>query len=102
MSSELKGDLRDVSGRRVVLHAHTWHDKILRRHPELAAAHADVLRTVAHPDHAEIDPVFAERTRYFRRAVGPSRWLLVVVSYEQEPARIVTAFALRKDPPWNT
>ncbi len=29
---------------------------------------------------------------------GPSRWLLVVVSYEQEPARILTAVALRKDP----
>jgi hypothetical protein len=29
---------------------------------------------------------------------GPSRWLLVVVSYEQTPARIVSAFANRKDP----
>jgi len=29
---------------------------------------------------------------------GPSQWLLVVVSYEQTPARIVSAFANRKDP----
>jgi len=35
------------------------------------------------------------RRRYYRRRVGPSRWLLVVVSYEQEPGRIVTALATR-------
>ena len=29
---------------------------------------------------------------------GPSRWLMAVVSYEQEPARIITALANRKDP----
>jgi hypothetical protein len=27
-----------------------------------------------------------------------SRWLLAVVSYEQQPGRIVTALANRKDP----
>jgi len=49
------------------------------------------------PDHIEPDPREA-RARHYRRGVGPSRWLLVVVSYEQEPARIVTALATRKDP----
>ena len=38
------------------------------------------------------------RTRFYSRNVGPSRWLLVVVSYEQRPARIITAVANRKDP----
>ncbi len=36
--------------------------------------------------------------RYYARDVGPSRWLLVVVSYEQEPARVISVFATRKDP----
>jgi hypothetical protein len=39
-----------------------------------------------------------DRKRFYRRDVGPSRWLLAVVSYEQEPARIITALAIRKDP----
>jgi hypothetical protein len=41
------------------------------------------------------DPIFEQRTRYYARSIGPSRWLLVVVSYEQTPARIVSAFANR-------
>lgn len=39
-----------------------------------------------------------DRTRFYRRNLGPSRWLLTVVSYEQDPARIITAVANRKDP----
>jgi hypothetical protein len=50
------------------------------------------------PDHVAPDPIFQQRKRYYARSVGPSRWLLVVVSYEQMPARIVSAFANRKDP----
>ena len=57
----------------------------------------DVLGTVTDPEHTEPDPRGGRR-RYYRSGVGPSRWLLVVVSYEQEPARIITAVALRKDP----
>ncbi len=57
-----------------------------------------VLQAVSTPDHLASDPIFAERTRYYARGVGPSQWLLVVVSYEQTPARVVSAFANRKDP----
>lgn len=42
--------------------------------------------------------VLADRIRFYRRGVGPSRWLMTVVSYEQQPARIITALANRKDP----
>lgn len=35
---------------------------------------------------------------YYARQAGPSRWFLVVVSYEQEPARVISVFATRKDP----
>ncbi len=76
-----------------------WHGKVVHDHPEIASFAEDVLRAVAVPDHAEDDPVRRDRVRYFARNTGPSRWLLTVVSYEQAPARIVSAFAHRKDPP---
>jgi hypothetical protein len=61
-----------------------------------------VLATVTSPTHIADDPTFEARKRFYARNVGPSRWLLVVVSYEQTPARIISAFAIRKDPrPWS-
>ncbi|HEY2766832.1 MAG TPA: hypothetical protein VGI76_01170 [Solirubrobacteraceae bacterium] len=61
------------------------------------------LQAVTTPDHVASDPIFSERTRYYARGAGPSQWLLVVVGYEQTPARIVSVFANRKDPKsWST
>lgn len=75
-----------------------WEGKISHDHPELEGHLDEVLRTVATPDHVvEPDPR-ADRRRYYRRNVGPSSWLMVVVSFEQVPGRIITALALRKDP----
>lgn len=83
----------------VVLPTRVWNDKLLRDHPELEAHRADVLRAVSEPDHVAVDPVYEDRRRHYLKDAGPSRWLLVVVSYEQEPARIISAFGNRKDPP---
>jgi hypothetical protein len=88
----------DPTGARVVLDPAVWREKIVRDHPEIAAHISDVLQAVAKPDHIVIDPSCEARKRYYAREAGPSRWLLVVVSYEQAPARIVSAFANRKDP----
>ncbi len=88
----------DPNGALVVLKDEIWCEKIVRDHPEIAEHRADVLRAVSAPDHVAPDPIFEQRTRYYARGVRPSRWLLVVVSYEQTPARIVSAFANRKDP----
>lgn len=88
----------DPKGARVVLNDEVWREKIVRDHPEIASHKEDALRAVSEPDHVETDPSFEARTRYYMRDVGPSRWLLVVVSYEQTPARIVSVFANRKDP----
>lgn len=88
----------DPDGTRVVLTDAVWSGKIVLDHPEIAAYRAEVLRTVTVPDHVVPDPNFKRRTRYYDHGAGPSRWLLVVVSYEQTPARIVSAFANRKDP----
>jgi hypothetical protein len=74
-----------------------WQDKIVKDHPEVAPYYAEVLETVSAPDHVAADPREG-RVRYYRRRVGPSRWLLVVVSFEQDPGRIITALATRKDP----
>jgi hypothetical protein len=95
---EIIGERTDPQGVRVVLLARIWRDKVLAEHIELESFKDAVLQAVASAEHTEVDPVYAQRTRYFARDVGPSRWLLVVVSYEQTPARIVSAFGYRKDP----
>lgn len=93
----LLGEVNDPDGRVVVLLARIWEEKIIRDHPELGDRVQPVLGTVSRPEHVEPDPRAARR-RYYRRHVGPSNWLLVVVSFEQEPGRIITALATRKDP----
>jgi sarcosine oxidase gamma subunit len=98
VAEALAGETTDPDGKRVVLLDAAWREKIVRDHPEMTAHMAAVLQAVTTPDHIASDLVFAERTRYYVRGVGPSQWLLVVVSYEQTPARIVSAFANRKDP----
>jgi hypothetical protein len=87
----------DPDGHEVVLLARIWENKITRDHPELVDQLDAVMDTVAKPDHVEPDTL-PDRTRFYRRDVGPSRWLMAVVSYEQQPARIITALANRKDP----
>jgi hypothetical protein len=98
MASDWVGQATDPNGTRVILPAVLWEGKILRDHPELASHLSEVLRAVAEPDQSLPDPVFGDRRRYYLRGAGPSRWLLVVVSYEQEPARVISAFGNRKDP----
>lgn len=88
----------DPTGVRVSLDEEVWVQKIVRDHPEVATHRKDALRAVSSPDHVAPDPGFERRKRYYARGVGPSRWLLVVVSYEQLPARIISVFATRKDP----
>jgi hypothetical protein len=87
----------DPEGHQVVLLARVWTDKVTRNHPELADHLDAVIQTVASPDHVEPDAL-PDRTRFYRRNTGPSRWLMAVVSDEQQPTRIITALANRKDP----
>ena len=94
----LAGETTDPDGERIVLLDAVWAEKIARDHPEIGTHLSAVLQAVSTPDHVAPDPIFADRTRYYARGAGPSQWLLVVVSYEQTPARIVSAFANRKDP----
>jgi hypothetical protein len=98
MAFDPVGEASDPAGVRVVVPAELWRSKILRDHPELASHLADVLKAIAEPDQVLPDPVYERRRRHYLRGAGPSRWLLVVVSYEQDPARIISAFGNRKDP----
>jgi integrase len=91
----------DPDGRRVVLDAAGWQH-IVDEHGELAASRGALLAAVARPDHRGPDPR-PGRERYWRRGFGPSRWLMVVVDFNAAPARVVTAFGNRRDPPgWTT
>lgn len=52
----------------------------------------DVLSIVAAPDAISPDLRFDGRWRYWRRGVGPTRWLRVVVAWKEGAPHIVTAF----------
>ncbi len=95
----LVSETRDPDGNRVVIPAALWFGKVLREHSEIAPHLVDVLRAISGPDHLIPDPTTADRRHHYLRNAGPSRWLLVVISYEQEPARLLTAYPNRKDPP---
>jgi len=86
----------DPGGRTVVLDDEGW-GHILQEHGEMALYREEVMATVASPEHRRGDPR-PGRERYYSRDVGPSRWLFVVVDFNETPARIVTAYANRKDP----
>jgi hypothetical protein len=79
-------------GRPVVIYHDTWLDHIIATggHPELAPHLEAVLSTITAPDHREDDPREG-RERFYKQDVGPSQWLMVVVSFAQEPARVITA-----------
>ena len=84
-------------GVRVILFEDTWVLHILdprSGHGELEHHLPAVLDSIASPDHREAD-AWPQRVRFFKQDVGPSRWLMVVVDFEQEPARIVTALGYR-------
>lgn len=89
----------DPGGRRVVLDAEGWAH-ILQEHEEMATHRDALISTVGAPDYRRPDPdPEAGRERYYRRDLGPSRWLFVVVDFTDTPPRVVTAYGNRKDPP---
>jgi hypothetical protein len=86
-------EIATPEGMRVVLFEDTWLGHILdpqQGHPELDGHLDAVLGALADSDHREPDPR-PTRERFFKEHAGPSRWLMVVVDFGQDPARIVTA-----------
>jgi len=52
---------------------------------------AAILDAVSRPDLRQGDPA-PGRERFYRRDLDPTRWLRVVVDFNQSPAFVVTAF----------
>jgi len=87
----------DPDGRRVVLDDDGWQH-ILEEHGEIEPHLEAIMLTVREPQHSRVDPRHG-RMRYWRPELGPSRWLMVVVDFGVDPARVVTAYGIRKNPP---
>jgi hypothetical protein len=58
---------------------------------------AAILDAVGRPDLREDDPV-PDGERFYRRDLDPSRWLRVVVAFNESPAFVVTAFVQHNAP----
>ena len=79
----------DPDGRRVVLDENGWRH-IKRRHPQLATALREIMSAVREPDQRKPGRIPGEE--WFFLQGGVTRWIHVVVHYEQDRGRIVTAF----------
>jgi hypothetical protein len=93
---DLLAKTKTPEGVRVVLFTDTWREHITEPgegHPEIGPYLKDVLTTVSSPDYRELD-TRPGRERFYKHDVGPGSWLFAVVSFEREPARIVTAYAI--------
>ena len=87
----------DPDGREVVFDAGSHLHLALNR-PAMLTSVETIVATVERPDYHELDPI-PGRERFFRRHVlDPMRWLRVVVDFDDEPARIVTALVQNDDP----
>ncbi|MEX2645347.1 MAG: hypothetical protein WD249_03700 [Gaiellaceae bacterium] len=86
----------DPDGRRVVLTHERWRH-IVEEHEELGLEPSDILAVVAEPEH-RLPGRGPQEEWFYRGGAGPSRWVKVVVHYEQTFGRIVTAFPRRALP----
>jgi hypothetical protein len=94
----LPAQVGDPDGRVVELTAERWeHITAPDGHPELAVHRDAVLRAVSEPDLRRAGREPSEEW-FFLAGIGPSRWLQVVVAYDENRGWIVTAFARRSDP----
>jgi hypothetical protein len=80
----------DPDGRRVVFDERTERH-LVRRRPQMLDHIQAILDTVARPDIRECDSA-PGRERFFRRDLVPTRYLRVVVDFNESPAFVVTAF----------
>jgi hypothetical protein len=84
------------AGRTVLLTDRTWAH-VVTEHFEMRGQLAAVLNALKTPDYYQVDSR-PGRERYFKRAVGPDRWLRVVVQFRGDHDVVVTAFG-QSNPP---
>jgi hypothetical protein len=87
---------RDPDGRHVVLDDRAAAH-LERRRRELLGHMDAILDAISRPDVREDDPA-PGRERFYRRDLDPSRWLRVVVDFNESPAFVVTAFVQHQPP----
>lgn len=87
---EDRRDTTDPDGRQVVFDERTKRHLAARR-PQMLSHMSAILDTVARPDIRE-DDAAPGRERFFRRDLDPSRFLRVVVDFNETPGFVVTAF----------
>jgi hypothetical protein len=87
----------DPLGRRVNLTVERW-EHIVDGHPYMAPHRTDVLRAVEAPTERVAQPRPGQDWFYLQDA-GPSRWLKVVVAFDEDSVgSIRTAFPRRSKP----
>lgn len=76
----------------------TWDawDHVRERHPEMTERLADLLETIEHPEFSEPD-LRPGRERLFRR-FGSDGWMRVVLEFNLDFDRVVTAFLQANEP----
>lgn len=89
------GPATSPGSRPIVLSEERWAH-VLARHPELGACRAEVLAVLANPAQRVAGSHPNEEWLY--GPGGPSRWLKVVVHWDQDSGSVVTAFARRSLP----
>jgi hypothetical protein len=87
----------DLEGRDVVFDVGT-REHLMNRRPELLDHIDAILDVVNLPDYREEDDKRAGHYRFYRQDLDPRRWLTVVVSFNERPAYVVTAWVQHADP----
>jgi hypothetical protein len=87
----------DPFGREVVFDFESCLHLAEGKHPWVLDHVDAILATVALPHHWEADPTAGRERFDARHLVLRSRWLRVIVDFNDAPGRVVTAFVLRDD-----
>ncbi len=87
----------DTLGRTVHLTVGCW-EHVIDGHPYMTPYKADVLRALRTPTE-RIERARPGQDWFYLRDAGPSRWLKVVVAFDEESiGRVLTAFPRRSKP----
>ncbi len=87
----------DPLGRTVQLTEERW-GHIIEGHPYMAPFRADLMRAIEEPTH-RIEQPRPDQDWFYLQDAGPSRWLKVVVAFDEDSVgSILTAFPRRNKP----
>lgn len=97
MSYEEAPRTTDPDGREVVFDVGT-REHLTDRRPELLDHIDAILDAVNLPDYRAEDDKRSGHERFYRQDLDPRRWLSVLVSFNEMPGYVVTAWIQWSDP----